>query len=363
MPYYRTLTLDHTQAGSADTANYPCLWRGNASLATVANGGRVTSSSGYDIIFCTDPSHPLSTILPFERVIWSASTGLGEFHVNVGTLTHSSSLVVYVYYGDATITSDQQNVNGTWNSNYKAVIHFPTGSSITSSNVVDSTSNGNVLNSDSGSPTLTTGLIGQAYSGNTTSDSVFRLSATFVGGGNPMSVSSWFKLSSAPSSAPSGGALTVGTGGNATLGRFGLFMENSLIGGYFSTAVTYGAWSWDTSWHYGVLVYPSGASSVADVLIYLDGSLVTITTPGSGALNVDSGGSITVGSVPEASTVFNFPGLIDEARFAGEVSASQVLADYNSQMAGSTFVGVGSEQTAGGGFQPAWGLIGGNQCS
>jgi hypothetical protein len=345
--YYRSLTMDHTQAGTVNTTNYPLLFAGNASLATVANGGRVTSASGFDIIFCTTPtSHTacLASLLPFERVSWSATTGLGEFWVQVPTLSVSANTVIYVYYGDSAITTDQQNVNGTWSALYSAVIHFPPGTStITSSNITDSTVNANTISSKAGSPTLAAGLIGQAYSGNTTSDAIFRSSAcTYPTGSGPVATSAWFQLASAPSSAPAGAAATIGIGGNNPVARFTLFMENTIIGGNFSTTVSFGAWSWDTNWHYAVLSYPSGTSSVANVQIYLDGSLVTITTAGSGALNVLPN-NITIGADPAAVGNFNFPGLIDEVRIAGNLTASQVTADFNSQKSGSTFITVGSE--------------------
>jgi Concanavalin A-like lectin/glucanases superfamily/Domain of unknown function (DUF2341) len=344
--YYRSLTLDHTQAGTADTTNYPLLFLGNASLATVANGGRVTSSSGYDIIFCTSPtSHAncLASILPFERVSWSATTGLGEFWVKVPTLSHSTNTVIYLYYGDPQITTDQQSVNATWNSGYSAVVHFPAGTStITSSNITDSTSNGNTITTKLGSPTLAAGLIGQAYSGNTTLDTIYRPSGTYPVLTGPVSVSSWFKLASAPGSAPGTAAATVGLGASATNGRFTIFMENAIIGGNFSTQVSFGAWTWDTNWHYGVMVYPSTATSVGNVQIYLDGSAITNTTLGTGALNLQSG-VIQIGANANDSANFNFPGLIDEVRVAAGITSSQVTADFNSQKSGSTFVTVGSE--------------------
>jgi hypothetical protein len=352
MAYYRSLTLDHTQAGSADTANYPCLWRGNASLATVANGGRVTSSSGYDIVFCTDHTNPLGTKLAFERVMWSATTGLGEFHINVGTLTHSSSLVIYVYYGDGTITTDQQNVSGTWNAAYKSVYHFPaTTGAVTTSNVVDSGSNGLTLNTVGGSPNIAAGLIGNAYSSTTTSDCVYRNSVTtYPEGASAMTASAWFKLASAPGSAPSGAAAPVGWGSNSTNGQFLIFLENSPVGGNFATQVSYGSWSWDTNWHNVVMVYPSGASSVANIILYIDGSSVTISNPGSGALNVANNARQIVGANAPNPSAFNFPGLIDEVRVInGAITASQVTADYNSQQASSTFISVGSETSTGGG--------------
>ena len=161
-------------------------------------------------------------------------------------------------------------------------------------------------------------------------------------GTGPVSVSAWFKLASAPSLAPAGGASPIGIGSNSTNGRFVAFVTNTLIGGDFSGPVTQGLWTWNTNWHYLVMVYPSTATSVANTIVYLDGAPVTIIVMGAGALAVIPP-NIQVGANAADNGDFNFPGLIDETRVAGEVSASQVTADFNSQQAGSTFLTVGTE--------------------
>lgn len=57
-------------------------------------------------------------------VSYNPATGAGEWHVQVPTLTASANTVLYVAYGDATITSDQSNPTAVWDSNYQAVLHF-----------------------------------------------------------------------------------------------------------------------------------------------------------------------------------------------------------------------------------------------
>jgi len=50
--YQRVIVIDHTKVPNTDQANFPFLFNTtDPSLATVANGGHVSSSSGYDMIF------------------------------------------------------------------------------------------------------------------------------------------------------------------------------------------------------------------------------------------------------------------------------------------------------------------------
>lgn len=158
MPYSgsKVITIDHTKCGSSDSTNYPLGFIGTYSyLATVANGGLVTSASGFDIIFTSDAAG--TSILPFERVYWVAATGECEFWVQIPTLSHTVDTVIYVFYGNSAVTTDQSNRNSTWDSNFVGVWHF---GSPTSLDLTDSTSNAN--NGTNHGATATTGKIGGA---------------------------------------------------------------------------------------------------------------------------------------------------------------------------------------------------------
>src|SRR5262249_29826279 len=53
--YRRPIVIDHTKVKNTDQTNFPVLISGTYSyLATLANGGKVQSASGYDIIFSSD---------------------------------------------------------------------------------------------------------------------------------------------------------------------------------------------------------------------------------------------------------------------------------------------------------------------
>ena len=70
--YYRTITVPHSSVPSNQT-DFPIFFIGTFSyLATVANGGKVQSSSGYDIVFTSDLAG--TSPLNFERVHWNVDS-------------------------------------------------------------------------------------------------------------------------------------------------------------------------------------------------------------------------------------------------------------------------------------------------
>ena len=118
-----TMLVLNPTSGQADPNN----------LKTTANGGRVTSSNGYDIIFVDAGG----ALLPFELVghggagnSYSASSGNAEFWVEAPSIATGSS--IYMCYGNAAVTTYQGNDAGAWNAAVRGVWHFGTASSFSS---------------------------------------------------------------------------------------------------------------------------------------------------------------------------------------------------------------------------------------
>lgn len=133
-----TLTVVRAQLGTT-AANHAAAATINLQyLSSSANGGYVQSASGYDIVFASDPG--CASRYNYERVSWTASNGANEFYINIPTVTHSSNAQFYVCFDDATVTTDQSNRTGTWNSGFKGVWHFGTPTVL---DLTDSTSNAN----------------------------------------------------------------------------------------------------------------------------------------------------------------------------------------------------------------------------
>ena len=110
--------------------------------------GKVEHASGFDIVF-TDTVTP-RTKLDHEIESYTASTGEIVMWVRLPTLRHDVDTDIYIYYGNSTISSSQEAVDGTWESNFKGVWHLDEATSATN---VDS-SGGNANNgTPSGGPT------------------------------------------------------------------------------------------------------------------------------------------------------------------------------------------------------------------
>src|SRR5712671_3592677 len=155
--YRRSITIDHTKVPNTDQSNYPLLISGTYSyLATVANGGNLQNSNGYDVIFTSDTG--CATQLNHEVESYNAATGAVNYWVKVPTVSHTTDTSIYMCYGNSSITNDQSNKNAVWDANYKGVWHLGNGNSL---NVTDSTNN---LNGTNQGATAVNGKVGGAAS-------------------------------------------------------------------------------------------------------------------------------------------------------------------------------------------------------
>lgn len=164
--YRRAITIDHTKVPNTDQANFPVLISGTYSYLATGNGGNVTNSNGYDIIFTSDGTG--TKILPYERDSYNASTGAVNFWVQVPTVSHSSDTVVYMFYGNSSITTDQSNPTDVWDNTYVGVWHLSNGTVL---NANDSTSNGRNGTLDN-SPSAISGIVDGAANFNGTNQDI-----------------------------------------------------------------------------------------------------------------------------------------------------------------------------------------------
>lgn len=95
--------------------------------------------AGNDILF-TDSTG--LTKIPHEIEKYTSVTGALIAWVNVPSINSTTDTTIYMYYGNSTATN-QQNVTGTWNTNYKGVWHLKENPAGTAPQIKDSTSNAN----------------------------------------------------------------------------------------------------------------------------------------------------------------------------------------------------------------------------
>ncbi len=327
--YYRTITIDHTKVPNTDQLNFPVLISGTYPyLATTSNGGNVSSANGYDILFAADAGG--TTPLAFEQESYSPITGAVTYWVQVPTLSHTTDTVIYLFYGNPAVTTDQSNKTGVWDSNYQAVWHMNDNAANTT--VKDSTSNGyNGTAVANTSGKSTTGEIGHGLSFNGTSDGI----TTSLAPTNVFTWEGWFNASSMPSY----GSIIVVSGnymlmqvesGTATIFMVDYSGHESNFG---ITGLTTGTW-------YHMVLSRSGDSGTYSA--YLNGSLM-------GTLSSTTWSNTNYLQLGERAGYSQFfAGTLDELRVSNIVrSADWISAEYNNQNSPSTFYSVGSGSSLG----------------
>ena len=111
--HVRPITINHTKVPNTDQTNFPILVSGvYPFLANTANGGQVQNASGYDIIFTAD--YAGTTQLDHEIESYDPTTGTINVWVRIPTLSHTCDTIIYAAYGNAAITTSQENRTGVW---------------------------------------------------------------------------------------------------------------------------------------------------------------------------------------------------------------------------------------------------------
>jgi hypothetical protein len=113
--YCKPITIDHTKVDEGQT-NYPVLVYRAADPDLAAHA----QSNGEDIIFVNSYN---STRFKHEIEKYDGGTGELIAWVQVDTVSSSADTVFYMYYGHSTC-ANQENVTGTWDSNFIMVNHL-----------------------------------------------------------------------------------------------------------------------------------------------------------------------------------------------------------------------------------------------
>jgi hypothetical protein len=353
--HYRSITIDHTKVPNTNQTNFPVLVSGifdgsggTIDLRTAVNGGKLVNSNGYDVAFFSDSA--LTVPLKFERETWSATTGVANYWVKVPTVSSSSDTVIYIAYGNGSITTDQSDSTSVWDSNFKGVWHLSDGTTL---NLTDSTLNTN--NGTNNSGTATTGNIdgGLALSGSSQYVNVSTNSSLGVTG--DITISAWVKptdfanyngiLSKSGNGgnnaipAPYDYYLVQSTGvprfnkGNGT----GTVPSQDYNDSNASASVSSGVWT-----HIAVTMAGSNNGTVTH---YKNGSTNGSSSLSFSEASADGGNDVSIGSRTDAGTMFK--GSLDEVRLSSSVrSADWIATEYNNQSSPSTFYTIGSETTA-----------------
>lgn len=336
--FYRTVTIDHTKCGASDSTNFPIVFTGTYTyLKTTGNGGNVTSSSGFDIVFATDATG--LTLYDFELAEYHATTGLVEFWIRIPTLSHTVDTVIYLFYGNAAVTT-YQGTTSTWNANYIRVYHVADLGAATP-NETNSTSASATLTYGGGSSSNITPVAGKigGAAHNAISSTHMRATASGCPASNTaMTLSNWVKTTTTAVAGTFSMGKTAGfvevylTANGPSAGKTG--MGDVSVYGVQGTSTTLN----DGNWHY--VVGTTNGSSVCK--IYVDGILEATNTQ---ALAWDVTENLYLFNILTGGFQFQNSD-IDEAHILNvAVSADWVTTEFNNQNNPATFYAVGSAVT------------------
>lgn len=307
-------------------------------LKTTGNGGLLTNSSGFDAGFYSDSG--CTTKLDWEQVTWSAITGAAEYHFREGTLSSSVDTIAYLCYDNSSITTDQSNKTGVWDTNYLAVYHLPNGSTLTATDSTSNGKNGSLVNT----PTAAAGQIDGAASFAAASSQAISIGASSgFGLSTAITVSLWAKTATGGSSVK---ALAFEKGANTSSltivfnSGCGVFYcvgfrdgSNTLV---TSVGSSVGA---DGNWHQIVFSADNSGSGT----FYMDGSSVATTATFS-ASNTLAGLTSDIATIGALGTSGYWNGSIDEVRISNVVrTANWVTSGWNNQNAPLTFGALGAQ--------------------
>jgi Tfp pilus assembly protein PilX len=130
--YRKKVTIDYTKV-AANLTDFPVL----ISLPTDTGLAAHARTDGNDIAFTAADG---TTKLSHEIEAFTKATGRLVAWVKVPSLSSTQSTVLYLYYGNAA-ASNQQNATAVWDANYQAVWHLKENPAGTAPQMKDSTSN------------------------------------------------------------------------------------------------------------------------------------------------------------------------------------------------------------------------------
>jgi hypothetical protein len=345
--YYRAVTIDHTKVPNTDQTNFPVLVSGtNSYLATVANGGKVQNSNGYDIGFFSNSS--CSTKLDWEQEKYLSTNGEIEYWVEVPTLSHTADTVIYLCYGNAAVTTDLSNKAGVWDSNFQGVYHMADGTTLSGTDSTGVGNNGTLSNA----PTATTGQIDGAGNFASTSSQSIGLGTSATLNPSAITYSAWIKATSFPNSYNSIVSKVSGPV-NPTFSQ--MFVRSSgKLAMYASTtnsvplAALYDGTGANTlsagTWYMVTMTYDTATGLKG----YLNGSVDGSDASTIGRNLASNTGATTIG-IDTATDGRAWNGAIDEVEISNVVRSSDwITTEYNNQSATSTFYSLGSENSGSG---------------
>ncbi len=331
--YYKTVTIDHTKVQTSNQTDFPVLFNSiDVDLKVTGSGGHVTDSNGYDIIFSS--STDSADKLDHEILKYIPTTGEFIAYFRQPTIHTGSDDIIYLLYGDNTISTSQENKNGVWKTAYKAVLHLNEASGT----LHDSTSNANDSSTNSGLTYHATGKNGYSVS-SAGSGKIYYGDTNFPTGAGVVTLQVWEKMAWNTNGGYLMGYGPIGGGAAPILyAEWNQdFLKFTQVGSNFATSGSV----WDDAWH--KISCEINGSTLQK--FYIDG---TPDTSGSLSCNFSLGLEAFLLDSPDGGAAL--PANIQEARvYAGLLGANWEKTEWNNESNPGTFYSLGSETPTGGG--------------
>ncbi len=351
--YYAKITVQNSKVAETDAGFAVPIngtydgTGGEPDLRTVGNGGHIQNtdatggaSGAYtvpaDLTFRTTADLTVAgASLDFEIEKYDAATGEIVAWVQSGVIV-DTDVDIYMVYGNADVTTSQENVAGTWDADFKAVWHLAEASATT--NVEDSKATYDGTKKAASEPIQSAGKIGygQDFDGN---DYVWLVADAFTGSdfASGLTFEAWVNVD------------TLGGSNQNIIDLEGRVVLNiALTSDLINMGIYDGAWQYaisNAAISTGTWYHLVGTWNATTILLYIDGVLQTITDTATGTTLDAVSRTSGIGAYATGPSSFVY-GLIDEARISNTArSADYVTTAYNSQSSPSTFYSMGAEQS------------------
>jgi hypothetical protein len=318
-PYRKRITLDATKV-SADLTNFPVL----INLPSDADLAARAQNDGDDLLLTASDG---TTQLNHEIERFDGGTGELVLWANVTSLSSSSDTVLYLYYGNGAVGS-QENATGVWESTFRGVWHLH-------DDFLDSTSYAN-SGANQGS-TDATGIIADAQNFGGSEWVQVPHSSSLNISGTAASLSAWVRLSQAQ---PDDGGVVLKSTNSYEIH---LGVEGTETGNVRINAQGAGYCRIDTQpLETDVWYYLTGTYDGTTTRVYLNGTEEATCTSQSGDILATTE-PVVIGRRAIGDNRW-FYGDIDEPRMIEATRTPDwLLTEYRNQVSPSTFYSVGPQ--------------------
>ena len=331
--YRDTITVNASEVPNTDQTSFPLLVSGTFSyLEASSSGGDVVNGKGYDILFTSDASG--TSPLSYERELYVATSGIATFWVKIPTLSHTTNTSIYLFFGNASTTSDQSNPTAVWDSNYLGVWHMD--DSIAAGAVHDSTANGDNLSFVGAwsAGQSVTGPMGGALSfiGSNSDEIQLNPLPLILKPTSSISLEIWMNRQESDGNENDFFDSCCSFDYDLGVAANGYFLSDPFL--YLVTDGSFGGASGisDFAWHF----LAATKSSTLETL-YLDGGFNGSTTVSASISTGDT--ELNIGGDDGSDLYGSF--YIDEARISGIArSADWITTEYNNYNSPSSFYGI-----------------------